>query len=332
MPMHDVSMNGAALVGSWVAAVIYGLNVPLYILCIRILGKTNRILTMVTSMHIILATAHSFVTLAYLVRGFLQLPTRAESDVYYAVQSTSLHLGQFWLYFFLIMVGDGIMAWRCYVVSKRSNFVAAFFVLLLVVYFACDVTNLVKIAQTQSEEQFFEAFAWMTAVFTLSLGIQFAATFLIIWKIWANTLRRSAAPTHSSNLAIIWMLVESGIVLTGASASVLIMFRMKLNAGALVAPIHAQLSFFIPASIIARAARLRHAARQDQVLPGSIRFAPFRHGGSGGSGTHGSSSQRSSKPLGSDETHKSTAFTISEARTAQRVPEYEPVTTLKAVH
>lgn len=48
-------------------------------------------------------------------------------------------------------------------------------------------------------------------------------------------------PNRSHNLAIIWMIIESGVILTGASAVILILFRLRLNAGGLVAPIHAQL-------------------------------------------------------------------------------------------
>ncbi|KZV76732.1 hypothetical protein PENSPDRAFT_679761 [Peniophora sp. CONT] len=241
MALPDTSISTAALVGSWVAAVVYGLNIPLFLLCYRVMGNTNRILFTVTAVHLVLATAHAAITLAYLVKGFLQIHTSAESNAYYALQSTPLHLGQFWLYFLLIMVGDGIMAWRCYIVSKRNNIVGIVFATLLAAYLVCDITNLVRIGKTRSEQEFFEAFTWMTAVFTLSLGIQFVATSVIVWKIWSATLRRSNTPNRHSNLAVIWIMVESGAILTGASASVLIMFRLKLNAGALVAPIHGQL-------------------------------------------------------------------------------------------
>lgn len=68
--------------------------------CFRSL-TISRVLSIVTSVHIALATAHIAVSLAYLVHGFVQLPP-GDSLVYYALPSASVHIAQLWVYFFTV--------------------------------------------------------------------------------------------------------------------------------------------------------------------------------------------------------------------------------------
>ncbi|KZV76742.1 hypothetical protein PENSPDRAFT_645854 [Peniophora sp. CONT] len=268
MPAHDVSYAAATLIGYWVAAVIYGINVPLYVFCLRVLGKeitaSKRVLLIATSVHVLVATANICVTLAHLIEGFLRSPA---PNLFYSDTSQPLYLAQLWTYYSLLAIGDCILAWRCYVVWKRYPAIGIYLVLCLLTYIVSAIIALIKIGNTHTQAEFFNAYIWSTVALSMSLGIQVPATILAVLKIWTTTVQRAETPTRSSNLAIISMMIESGIVLTSASGVVFTLYRLRFVAGGLVAPIHAQMSFLIPASITARTG-LRQLVHKDRVFPG----------------------------------------------------------------
>lgn len=83
----------------------------------------------------------------------------------------------------------------------------------------------------------FAATRWMTSMFSLSIVTQITATTLIAVKLW---LSRTTLPQRD-HMKIIWMVVESGAILTASTLGVFVLYLLDFNAGQLVTEIAAQL-------------------------------------------------------------------------------------------
>ena len=83
----------------------------------------------------------------------------------------------------------------------------------------------------------FAATRWMTSMFSLSIVTQITATTLISVKLW---LSRTTLPQRE-HMRVIWMVVESGAILTASTLGVFVLYLLDFNAGQLVTEIAAQL-------------------------------------------------------------------------------------------
>lgn len=85
------------------------------------------------------------------------------------------------------------------------------------------------------------------AGFSLSLAIQVTATTLIVWKIAVNTIW-SSMTSHKEHLAVIWIIVESGAILTVTTIVLCTLYLLEMNTGQIMSNIMGQLG--LRASII----------------------------------------------------------------------------------
>ena len=82
---------------------------------------------------------------------------------------------------------------------------------------------------------------WIIATFSTSLITQVVATSLISWRI-VSTFRWKTNVARKEQLSIVWMIVESGAILTATSVTVLTLFVLNINAGTLITSVISQLS------------------------------------------------------------------------------------------
>ena len=71
---------------------------------------------------------------------------------------------------------------------------------------------------------------------------QIASTVLIVSKLWSS--RRPFS--RRGQMGVIWMIIESGAILTACTLTVLVLFLLNFNAGQIVTEIEAQLSVSLP--------------------------------------------------------------------------------------
>ena len=97
------------------------------------------------------------------------------------------------------------------------------------------------IANLRGMQDLFTVAQWTTAVFTISLGIQISASTLIVVKALRVSSWRHVS-SHRENLATVWIIVESGVILTAATAADLTLYLLNMNAGSITANIITQTS------------------------------------------------------------------------------------------
>ena len=93
----------------------------------------------------------------------------------------------------------------------------------------------------RSSQSIFAVNKWFTTAFSLSLLTQISATSLIVWKIF-NRSAFDMANKSRVHLSIIWMIIESGALLAGATLAIFILYTLNMNVGQIVTNIDAQLS------------------------------------------------------------------------------------------
>ena len=113
--------------------------------------------------------------------------------------------------------------------------------LILMSLLVCGYSTIGQIANLSMMQDLFDVAHWTTAIFSISLGIQIGATTLIVVKTSRVPAWRYVS-SHRENLAIVWIIVESGAILTAATATELTLYLLNMNAGAIIAPIISQLS------------------------------------------------------------------------------------------
>ncbi|KAI0318074.1 hypothetical protein OF83DRAFT_66466 [Amylostereum chailletii] len=291
MPHSDISLTYASFVGGWLTGPLYGLNVGLFIVCVRMLyhdvsSIRRRILLSLACIQMAIATAHAICTFIFLIKGFVQNANSPNGTLFYFInQSTPEHVTQELLFFLNYIISDGILVWRCWVVWGHSLWICIPLGVMVLGTAVSGFTTVGKIAQLTSTEVLFDVQDWTTATFSISLGTQVISTALIAWKIM-STMGWKSKSARKDQLAIVWMIVESGAVLTISTIVVLTLFLLGMNAGAILAPIIGQLSFTVPTSIVVRVG-MKREKRAGNTLP-------WYRGNAGGTNTSSNGGESSS--------------------------------------
>ena len=103
----------------------------------------------------------------------------------------------------------------------------------------------IRLQSTAATVDIFAAARWMTSMFSLSIVTQVTATTLIAAKLWRSRFMLS----RTDHLSVIWMIVESGAILTASTLAVFVLFLLDFNAGQFVSEIAAQLGVRIIISL-----------------------------------------------------------------------------------
>ncbi|KAJ7499647.1 hypothetical protein FB451DRAFT_1385335 [Mycena latifolia] len=264
----------ATLMASWLAAVLYGINVVLYVCCIRVLyhrglAGINGILLILATLQFMISTGHNVTCLVQLIRGFITNGgTSSGPFLYFLDMASTEHVLQEGFYIANSVIGDGILIWRMFIVWNRNWWLCAPFLALLTAttgqYFCArpfwtepfsSVCGYIAIAQlahfSPVDPVFLAALGhWILSTWSLSLVTQVGATLLIAYRIWADTAW--GLKTSSKHANAFWMVVESGAVYSCTTVILLSLYVAKLNCGAIVGGALGQISCIIPTSIIVR--------------------------------------------------------------------------------
>lgn len=82
---------------------------------------------------------------------------------------------------------------------------------------------------------------WALTTWALSITVQMSATLLIAWRIWSAHRAVKNFCTDSKLVSVMWIIVESGMVLSSATVFITALYMMNVNAGGTVEAIIAQL-------------------------------------------------------------------------------------------
>ncbi|GJE87405.1 hypothetical protein PsYK624_034880 [Phanerochaete sordida] len=258
IPPHDISLSKATLVGAWSEGPLYGLSIALYIVLVRILRRDSTnvqktVLLGVATLQIVIATMHYIASLANMMNGLLtHAQTAGGSDAYFAASKHPAFILELFCYYTNFVIGDALMAWRCYVAWQRNLVIGVTFMVMLIGSFISVYSTLGHIASLTNEQNLFEVKGWAVSMCAISVAIQIMATTLLVWKILRNS-SRILPRSRRQHLSVVWMIVESGAILTATTVTLLTLYTLEMNAGTIITAVTSQINFLIPTSIFIRA-------------------------------------------------------------------------------
>ncbi|GJE87400.1 hypothetical protein PsYK624_034830 [Phanerochaete sordida] len=285
---YDISVSKAFLVGAWVEGPLLGVkcgsycnltygmrlkhhSIAMYVAYIRMLFRSSssytRVLITIATVQMVVAVAHYSTLLVYLIDGLIDHTNDlGGSDVWFANPTRPLFVTVSFFYVTNVMIGDAIVAWRCYMVWGRGRMIGSILLILNIAAIVVGYVSLSGIASLETSEDVFVNYRMMTASFALSVAIQTTATVAIVWKIYRDTAWKYASTGTKGRLAVTWIVVESGVLLSVTTAFLLGTFVVHMNAGFVMGCFLAEMSFMVPTSIIIRS-RMKRSGSGIDTLP-----------------------------------------------------------------
>ncbi|VDB92394.1 unnamed protein product [Peniophora sp. CBMAI 1063] len=283
--MHDINIVYAFFLSAWLVGPLYGLNLILFVLCLRFLlnrgvSGGNRVLLATTAAQILLCTGHLVTTIVQIFRAIsLDEEGRGILDNAYVYnQSEAAHVVQVTLYITNGLFADGILIWRCYVVWNKSVYIWAPLVFLLAGNGITGYIAMAHLSRLTPQTAVFDNSVglYIQATWSLSIATQVIASLLISWKVLAAGARlasnRSRPRFRGYHATIFWTIVESGALYSFTTVLLLVFYVNGAQAGAICAAILGQLSATAPYLILVRVEHNRqHIPKQTSTV------APPRH-------------------------------------------------------
>ncbi|KAI0342301.1 hypothetical protein BDW22DRAFT_1357621 [Trametopsis cervina] len=214
-----IQMDRIGLASMFVESVLYGISVVLYIIAMVILLRRrgrNRFNTPMACAIVIMwcmGTVHVGIDICRILEAFVESPLGPK--VYLAQISTNLYVVRSSAYMVQTLTGDGFVLYRLYLVWGGDKYV--FYPMLVV--FLGDIAAaggaIHRIAFATAGTVIFQAKAWITAFYVLTLVSHSICTFLLGWRIWSvhrQTAKITVGISDVSLMTAAIIVVESGAI------------------------------------------------------------------------------------------------------------------------
>ncbi|KAI0246789.1 hypothetical protein BJV78DRAFT_1251282 [Lactifluus subvellereus] len=122
----DLSWSSASLISSWIVGPLYGINICVFMLCVRVLQMKvlkgpNLMMLIVASVQFALATGHITTLLVQLSRVYVGAAGTLDGRSQYLFGGASPdHVALEALYITNSLIGDAILIWRLWVIWNRN--------------------------------------------------------------------------------------------------------------------------------------------------------------------------------------------------------------------
>ncbi|GJE87406.1 hypothetical protein PsYK624_034890 [Phanerochaete sordida] len=258
----DISLSRTEIAGFWVEGPLCGLSIALYIVYIRLFWQEPRsrrkaALLGLATVQVLASITHYIAGLTDLIAAFvIHINDSSGADGWFSAAGRATYLPQYFCWATTYIIADALMAWRCWVIWSKNRLLAIVFITLCIGQTAITYVNFGFIASAGMRKTIFSATHAFVAIFALSLALQISATTLIAWRLLHTRhelIGLVELSGSSRRLSLVWMVIESGAILTSATLAVMVLFILKFQAGAMMIPIITQLSFLVPTSVIVRA-------------------------------------------------------------------------------
>ncbi|KAF8802765.1 hypothetical protein BYT27DRAFT_6751895 [Phlegmacium glaucopus] len=283
----DISADVAYIGGVWAEGVLYGIHIVVFFtLCYiftssaytRGREKSSRILLAYSTVMFILSTAHVSLAVSELLQGFVseRESTPGGPPAFYRFNVFPKRKA---IYIVNTLLGDSLLIWRVYVIYGRNWIVCAPCILILLGTIVCGLKTIVANAIAATSSVFDPSIlSWITSTFVLTIVTQITATILIAARIYAASQpfqvsgevpdnegvgdivggkkgqvgRKYERTQREKYLGVVWLVVESGAVYSGAAIVQLVTYLEKMNAGVIMEFLLSQLSAMVPMIIVVR--------------------------------------------------------------------------------
>ncbi|KAI0739311.1 hypothetical protein BC629DRAFT_300154 [Irpex lacteus] len=258
---HDTNPRTTAILAAWFAALLNGMLFIVSAGYIRLVvaqssvTRTDIVMCCLVVLQFLISGFHDGLCLQQVIYGFVAAP---DADAYFDDQGLATHFAQNILYYINNLIADGVLVWRLYVVYNKNKWVCAPYVVFILAAFASFVGALHTLLGSQTLQSLFLITLghWITTYWALTITIQFTASCLIAYKIWATQKRLSGSmlTRASKTMSVLWIILESGLTLSLTTVVLLAFYLTHRTSGAVLSAICGQLGALVPASILLRVA------------------------------------------------------------------------------
>ncbi|KZT59998.1 hypothetical protein CALCODRAFT_553941 [Calocera cornea HHB12733] len=216
--MADFPIDYAYLVGSWCAAVLWGVYGVLFGLCLWLVFNHGQLHPVQLGAMIglyVLATCHISLDFARLIQGFIFTDSGMDRIIFFSNVGIHINVAKDFFYITSLIVGDSIIVWRCWIVWRKKWVVVALPILMVV---GEAIAGYVAIGKYLSPDLATDTSIkpWGTAMFSVSLATNVLVTSLTAGRIWwiSRTTNKLMAGGGTRSLDAITLIIESGLAIT----------------------------------------------------------------------------------------------------------------------
>jgi len=207
---------------------------------------------------LLLATTQFVVDVANIFMGFIPL-ARTGRLAFFADLTQPIFAAKHAIYFTMMLVGDSIVIYRCYVVWNRNFWIVLFPILCSMGSGACAYQTIWAIRHFSFHTSFIRLEHNMGfVIFSLSFGANAISTSLLAYKIWKadRNMRKtlSVSVREKSLVPVLRIVAESGAVNTAYLLTYTIILQSGTNGIQIMACIVTPLVGIIFGTVIIRAA------------------------------------------------------------------------------
>ncbi|KAJ3559856.1 hypothetical protein NM688_g86 [Phlebia brevispora] len=255
---HDISWPLEGLLAAWTSSTLYGMNVVATVIYVQIAIRRrakstfHRILLSIAIVQFVLSTLHVAVCLRSAIDGFFYSPDTIAS---FQDQGNSMHLTQTLSYLTNSLIADAIL------------------VLMIFATAACGYAAAGELVNHHQVELLYANLVkrWAVASWSLSISIQVSATCLIAWRLWSVHRESRALHNDRTIVSIMWIILESGAVLSTATCFLLAFYVHQLTVGGIIVAMIGQLATLVPTSILVRVTMSGRATSESSMSSSSFR-------------------------------------------------------------
>ncbi|KAI0032202.1 hypothetical protein K488DRAFT_86070 [Vararia minispora EC-137] len=243
------------LLEAWLVGPIYGANVILfgmtfYMLTLRGIRGTSRVLLLVVGLLGITTTAQAFTLLADLITGFVRMPSARE---YFSNEGRAAKFVTLMFYIINSEICD--LTWRVYVLWERNNCILIPFLVMDAATFAAGCAGIVNL-QRAGIFAGYDVHSWTTVTWGCSVAVQFAGTFFIAWRAWSTPTvvsdKQVRTRWSTRAWALLWVAVDSGGLFSVSTLLLLALAFTKPMAFDVMTSALGQIAAFVSYSIALR--------------------------------------------------------------------------------
>ncbi|KAJ3559928.1 hypothetical protein NM688_g38 [Phlebia brevispora] len=228
----------------------------------------NRILFATVLVQFCIVTAHVAICLQEAIEGLVD---SLNPGLSLANQGTPLHIAQLVLSVVNNFISDIVLAWRMYVVWNRNVYLVILVIPMIISATVCGFVDTVILANLTTEQQLFSETVrrWALGSWCSSIGAQMASTLLIAWKVWWTHIGTVGPHKSQMTLSVMWVILESGAVLSFSQVIVLALYVQKMAVGGVIIAMVSQLDALVPTSIFVRLASTNQLEREKRSITSS---------------------------------------------------------------
>ncbi|KAJ7464500.1 hypothetical protein FB451DRAFT_1263676 [Mycena latifolia] len=289
MPTADstgIAIDVAELGGIVAEGILYGAFTVFFGVAMRILtgrrrhgGKTNIPMLVAALLMMTLATAQIIVDTVNIFWAFIDKEPRLARQFFLENATEPIFAAKHSIYFTMMLLGDSIVIYRCFVVWSNNYWVVLVPILCSLGSGVCAYQTIWAVRHIQSATISAET-KWGIAVLALSMSANIIATSLLAYRIWNSERQLSKSMGQTSGYKfssganhrrVVRIVLESGLVNTAyliAYTAVLVIGNTGLE---VMAGISTPLIGIIFTVVIIRAATSSDVVPSTQQLPFSAR-------------------------------------------------------------